>query len=244
MLKNHNAQADLSIGEFVDSITLSAKDVHETVHEALQSLSGNLLSVKIILKNSASDIFAGINQAAKAAHRRVKPQVLLSWESTYAKCGATKGTDVFKTNKETHKKHVNGDGGLLMYKQAGLAMKETLSTELDKLEDKFHASFQAAVARIREDLKVMLDRHSLSTAKTRSPEAETLAKEKLQKALKPHFDALSKAWVVEAEIEADDSEETESASELDDSESELDSNSESDSESDEEKANSAKDDEE
>ena len=220
LLKNYQAQADLLIAEFVDSITASAHDVHETINEALQSLRENLLGVKTVLKNAAAEMFEGVKLAAKEAHRLVKPEVLSSWESTYATCGAAKGKDVFKRNKETHKKHVYGDGGIPMYKRAGVSMQKTLNMELEKVEEKFQANFDNAVNRIREDLKVMLDRHSLSNAQTGSSAAVFLEKENLQKALKPYFDALEKAWGIASENGVDESEkdDAEEASDSDDSE--------------------------
>lgn len=219
LLKNYQGQADLLIAEFVDSITASAQDVHETINEALQSLRENLLGVKTVLKNAAAEMFQGVKIAAKEAHRLVKPEVLSSWESTYATCGTTKGKDVFKRNKESHKKHVYGDGGIPMYKRAGVSMQKTLNKELEKVEEKFQANFDNAVNRIREDLKVMLDRHSLSNAQTCSPEAISFEKENLQKTLKPHFDALEKAWGIESENEVDESEkvDAEESSDSDDS---------------------------
>jgi hypothetical protein len=216
LLKNYQAQADLLIAEFVDSVTASAKDVHETINEALQSLRENLLGVKTVLKNAAAEMFEGVKLAAKEAHRLVKPEVLSSWESTYVTCGATKGKDVFKRNKEAHKKHVYGDGDIPMYKRAGVLMQKTLNKELEKVEEKFQANFDNAVNRIREDLKVMLDRHSLSNAQIGSPEAISLQKENLQKALKPCFDALEKAWGIESENGVDESEKVD-AEEISDS---------------------------
>ena len=219
LLKNYQGQADLLIVEFVDSITASAQDVHETINEALQSLQENLLGVKTVLKNAAAEMFQGVKIAAKEAHRLVKPEVLSSWESTYATCGITKGKDVFKRNKESHKKHVYGDGGIPMYKRAGVSMQKTLNKELEKVEEKFQANFDNAVNRIREDLKVMLERHSLSNAQTCSPEAISFEKENLQKTLKPYFDALEKAWGIESENEVDESEkvDAEESSDSDDS---------------------------
>ena len=220
LLKNYQAQADLLIAEFVDSITASGQEIHETINEALQSLRENLLGVKTVLKKAAAEMFEGVKLAAKEAHRLVKPEVLSSWESTYATCGAAKGKDVFKRNKETHKKHVYGDGGIPMYKRAGVSMQKTLDKELEKVEEKFQANFDNAVNRMREDLKVMLDRHSLSNAQTRFPEATSLEKENLRKALKPYFDILKKAWGIESENGVDESEkdDAEEASDSDNSE--------------------------
>ena len=219
LLKNYQAQTDLLIAEFVDSITASAQDVHETINEALQSLRENLLGVKTVLKNATAEMFEGVKLAAKEAHRLVKPEVLSSWESTYATCGATKGKEVFKRNKETHKKHVYGDGDIPMYKRAGVSMQKTLNNELEKVEEKFQANFDNAVNRIHEDLKAMLDRHSLSNAQAGSPEAISLEKENLRKALKPYFDALEKAWGIESRNGVDESENVDAieASDSDDS---------------------------
>lgn len=106
-----------------------------------------------------------------------------------------------------------------MYRRAGVSMQKTLDKELEKVEEKFQANFDNAVNRIREDLKVMLDRHSLSNAQTGSPEAISLEKENLQKALNPYFDALEKEWRIESENEVDESEkvDAEGASDSDDS---------------------------
>ncbi len=156
MFKNYQAQADLLIADFVDSVTASAQDVHETINEALQSLRENLLGVKTVLKNAAAEIFEGVKLAAKEAHRLLKPEVLSSWESTYATCGATKGKDVLKRNKETHKKHVYGNGGIPMYKRAGVSLQKTLNEKLEKVEENFQANFNNVINRTREDRRSCL----------------------------------------------------------------------------------------
>ncbi|KAN0112190.1 hypothetical protein V8E51_005141 [Hyaloscypha variabilis] len=210
LLECYDKQVDGLIPEFVDALLVSADGMPQNIQQALESLRETLLGVRCILKSAAADIFHGINNAAKNAHRMIKPEAKSSWESAYETCGATRGKDMWASNKETHRNHAQGEGGAKMYHRAGKSLRETLQKELDSLEEKFKASCDNAVARIRQDLTIMLDGHSLSSAKVNSAEALALAKEKLKKILEPHVEELEKAWGIEPEAEKDESEEVES----------------------------------
>lgn len=203
LLKEYESQVELLMAEFVESLMTSAQDIHLAIHEALQSLRENILSLRTTLKSAAADIFEEINQAAKGAHRSVKDEVFSSWESTYEQCGAERGTGLYKRNKKAHKNHVNGNGGMPMYKRVGATIQTALDKVLQQMQENFDASYNIAVTQLREDLKVMIERHSSSNVEPSAPGVTTFAKARLQQALLPHFEALEKAWGVEPEVESE-----------------------------------------
>jgi hypothetical protein len=202
LLQKYEAQVDQLISDFVGPLLTSAHDIHPVIDEALKSLKENVLCLRTMLKDSAGDIFESINQAAKEAHRAVKPQVEDSWQATYTKCGAERGTGLYVRNKQHHREHFKAGGGVRMYKKAEGAMRKTMKPALKKLPEKFKSSFKEAITKLREDLKVTLDLHSISNAPARAQTASA-ARTKLYKALKPHFEKLEKSWGMEPEPEID-----------------------------------------
>ena len=89
-----------------------------------------------------------------------------------------------------------------MYKKAEGAMRKTMKPALKKLPEKFKSSFKEAIAKLREDLKVTLDLHSVSNTPAIGRTASA-ARKKLHKALKPHFEKLEKSWRIAPEPEID-----------------------------------------
>jgi hypothetical protein len=221
LLKKYEAQVDELIADFVEPVVTSANDIHPTIDEALKSLKENILSLRTMLKDTAGDIFEGINQAAKEAHRAVNPEVAASWQSTYQKCGAERGVGHYDRNKKVHKEHLNSDGGFLMYKRAGVTMQKMMNAALKKLPEKFEASFSNALTQLREDLRVTLDRYSVSNVETNDLPA-LASKGRLQKALKQNFDELEKSWGIEPEPEIQDPDRVEPVTVEDIGDSEID----------------------
>jgi len=209
LLKKYEAQADKAIADFVERLMTCAHDIHPTIQEALQSFRENILSIRAVLKISAANIFEEINQAAKEAHRSVKDEVLKSWTATYLQCGAARGKKLYERNRKTHKLHVNGEGGKPMYERAGAGIQATLNKVLNQLQGKFDASYYNAVAQLREDLRVMLERHSVNSVQNGTHQA-VLAKERLHKALSPLSEALENAWGLELEPEKEEMESSKS----------------------------------
>ncbi|KAE9376210.1 hypothetical protein N431DRAFT_532541 [Stipitochalara longipes BDJ] len=210
LLRKYETKADELIVSFTESLMTSAHDIHPAIDEAIQSLKENVLSLRSLLKNDAKDIFEQVNQSSKEAHRTVKPEVLSSWTSTYQQCGCETGTGLYKRNKKTHRDYVNGNGGVGMYKKAGAKIQKTLNDVLSKLGEKFNASYNRAVMQLREDLKVMLERHSVGSMQTSGPQSASFAKERLQKILQTRFDELEKAWGIEPAAEIEESEDIKS----------------------------------
>ena len=201
LLKEYEAQVDKLIADFIEPILTSARDIHPAIHEGLQSLRGNILDLRTVLKEEATAIFEDINNAAKEAHRAVEPEVVSSWEDIFEQCGEECGKGLFIRNKRAHREHVNNEGGAAMYQRAGDAIQEVLEKVLGKLQEKFETSIREAVKQLEEDLNILVERHSTEPVQTAlSPDA-SLAKERLRKALQPHFDALEKAWGIESEAE-------------------------------------------
>jgi hypothetical protein len=203
LLQKYEAQVDQLISDFVEPLLTSAHDIHPGIDEALKSLKDNVLCLRNMLKDSAGDIFESINEAAKESHRAVKPQIESCWQFTYIKCGEEKGTGLYERNKQRHREHVKAGGGVRMYEKAEGAMRETMKPALKKLPEKFKASFEEAIAKLREDLKVTLDLHSVSNTPAIA-RATSAARTKLHKALKPHFENLGKSWGIAPEPEIDD----------------------------------------
>jgi hypothetical protein len=201
MLKRYEAQVDELIEAFTESLLTSALDLHPAIDEALQSLRENILGLRTMLKDEAAAIFDGINKASKEAHRTVKPAVLAAWWDIYNQCGCERGAGLFHRNKRAHREHVNGDGGKAMYQNAGEKIRETLDELLENLQEKFDSSYEDVDTQLREDLAVIVDRHSAKPVQTTLSPGALLAKKRLQQALQPHFEELEKAWGIEPEIE-------------------------------------------
>jgi hypothetical protein len=201
LLKRYETQVDELIEAFTESLLTSARDLHPAIDEALQSLRENILGLRTMLKDEAAAIFERINKASKEAHRTVKPAVLAAWRDIYNQCGCECGKGLFHRNKRAHREHVKGDGGKAMYQSAGEEIRETLEELLEKLQEKFDSSYDVVDTQLREDLAVVVERHSTKPVQTTlSPDA-SLAKKRLQQALQPHFEELEKAWGIEPEIE-------------------------------------------
>jgi len=201
LLKEYDSEVDKLIVVFTEVILASARDVHPAIDEALQSLKGNVLNLQSILKDEAAIIFEALNNAAKEAHRTVKPKVSETWEEIYTQCGDECGRGLFERNKKRHWNHVRRDGGLAMYQKSGKAIQKALNKVLANLEKNFGSSLKDAIAQLQEDLRIVVDRHSTDPIKTiLSPDA-SLAKEQLRQALQPHFEQLEKAWGFEPEEE-------------------------------------------
>jgi hypothetical protein len=201
LLKKYESQVDQLIVNFTDSLLTVARDIHPAIDEALQYLRENILGLRTKLRDEGATIFEGINKASKDAHRVIKPTVLAAWEDIYEQCGAECGKGLFHRNKKAHREHVHGDGGEAMYEAAGEEIRETLDSVLENLQEKFDLSYGDAVTQLREDLNLMVESHSADPVKTAlSPDA-SLAKERLQRALQPHFEELEQAWGIEPEVE-------------------------------------------
>ncbi len=162
MLKEYEAEVDKLIVVFTEVILASARDVHPAVDEALQFLQGNVLNLQSIPKDEAATIFEALNNAAKEAHRAVKPKVSETWEEIYTQCGDESGKVLF---------------GLAMYQKSGEAIRKALNKFLADLEKNFGSSLKDAIAQLQEDLRVVVDRHSTDPIKTILSHDVSLAKE-------------------------------------------------------------------
>ena len=213
LLKGYEIRVDKLMVDFVEILLTSARDIHPAIDKALQSLRDNILGLRTMLKEEAATIFEGINSAAKEAHRAVKPEIVASWEGIYEQCGDECGKGLFHRNKKAHRNHVKGDGGAAMYKRAGDAIRKALNKVLDNLQEQFDMSYSEAANQLQEDLDILVERHSASPVKTALSLDASLAKERLRKALQPHFEQLEKAWgldsdVVKMEVEESEQNET------------------------------------
>ena len=198
LLKKFETEVDELIASFLGPLLASASDVHPAVHSAVESLRDSILNEGTKLKQAAKELFDDVNEAAKGAHRAVKPQVKSAWQDVYTACAAARGTNHFARNKKAHKDHVNGDGGVPMFKKAGVAMKSILNQSLKKLPAKFEASYQKAETTIRRHLITTLDRYTIGVGNANDGLS---AKENLEKALQPISDELKKAWGMEPSSE-------------------------------------------
>ncbi len=177
MLKEYEAEVDKLIVVFTEVILASARDVHPAVDEALQFLQGNVLNLQSIPKDEAATIFEALNNAAKEAHRAVKPKVSETWEEIYTQCGGESGKVLFERNKKRRWDHVRREGGLAMYQKSGEAIRKALNKFLADLEKNFGSSLKDAIAQLQEDLRVVVDRHSTDPIKTILSHDVSLAKE-------------------------------------------------------------------
>jgi hypothetical protein len=201
LLKSYETQVDQTVGDFVESILTSARDIHPAIDEALQSLRENIMGLRTMLKDEAATIFEDINTAAKEAHRTVKPEVIDSWKDIYEQCGEESGKGLFQRNKKAHKDHVKNEGGAAMYQRAGEVIREALDKVLEGLQVKFNSSYNDAITQLQEDLNLMVERHSADPVRTALSQDASRAKERLRQALQPYFEKLEKAWGIEPEIE-------------------------------------------
>ncbi|KAL2062154.1 hypothetical protein VTL71DRAFT_6420 [Oculimacula yallundae] len=197
--KSYQQKVEIVINEFAERLLDPANNFDPAINEAIHLLKENVLRLGTILKNSGADVFAGVIEASKNAHRLVEPEVLSSWEDVYEMCGAEKGTGVWKRIRQAHQDHVKTKGGAPMYRRCGLAIKAELTAAFDELPDAFEENYQAAADLVKEDLRIMLERYTLDPSSSadnldQSVEADKI---RLQEAFAPVFAELEKAWGIE-----------------------------------------------
>ncbi|CZS91694.1 uncharacterized protein RAG0_02208 [Rhynchosporium agropyri] len=206
--RSYDRHVEATISEFSDVLLASAQEFDPTVDEAIHLLKENVLRLSTVLQNSGADVFAEIITASKNAHRLVQPGVISAWEDVYTQCGDETGTGTWVRNRQAHQNHVKGAGGLPMYKSCGFAIKAELKSACDDMFEKFETNYNDAVGLVKEDLRVMLERHTadlgLSAESVASLKQDMLL---LQQALAPVFAELERAWGIEPIPEVADEDE-------------------------------------
>ncbi|CZS91568.1 uncharacterized protein RCO7_07029 [Rhynchosporium graminicola] len=196
--KSYERKVEAIVFDFCQILLNSAKEFDPAINEAICLLKENILHLGTTLQNSGADNFADVISASKDSHRLVQPRVLSAWEDVYDMCGAEKGAGVWNRNRRAHQDHVMNAGGQPMYKGCGFAIKNELRPACDEMSDKFDHSFSEAVNLVKEDLRIMLERHTVDI----NSSVESLAstehdKRLLQQALAPIFTDLERAWGME-----------------------------------------------
>src|SRR4051812_39796880 len=95
---------------------------------------------------------------------------------------------------------------MMMYRSITSEIEEALRQACSELEMKFDFGFDEAAAQIKEDLKIMLERHSTDDARIKSQGGTSAIKVDLYNGLLPHFQALEKAFGVEPTFQEETSE--------------------------------------
>jgi hypothetical protein len=88
-----------------------------------------------------------------------------------------------------------------MYRGACADIETALRETSDGLHNKFTTIYNEEVERIKDDVKILLDRHSAAGSRHSSRRATSITKKNLRNALLPYFEALEKAWGIEPVIE-------------------------------------------
>jgi hypothetical protein len=212
---------DRAIEEFDNSLLASGKGLHPTIVEAFELLKENMLRNQSLLRGHGTDMVQQIKNIGAATHRRIIGEVIEpTWLDIYEKCGnetgifsqspssASKaniesGTGHYKRNRKRHKRHARDIGGLKMYQDADLLIKAALLNHISGIQKQLEAGYMDVSDQIKRDIELIMEKYSASSNPRTNRTVKSLAKTKLRKALKVHFEELENAWGIEPEPEVE-----------------------------------------
>jgi hypothetical protein len=153
-----------------------------------------------------------IQDAAREAHRLVKPKILDSWKPIYDRCGAETGTlgyilhmlmestnqhftgsGHFRRNQLTHSEHVN-NAATPMYRKGSAAIRAAFKRLWESLPANFNQGTKPASTQIREEFELMLNNHTLRDEMEVDENPGCLTKARLQEEIRDYFTSMKLAW--------------------------------------------------
>ncbi|KAF7909854.1 uncharacterized protein EAF01_003572 [Botrytis porri] len=195
-------------GEFVDIIkkgwaqtfhvnipTVVSEYIQE-VEKRLADYADNLLSAALGISPSLREAFEYLHDSV-LRNRLVKPICEEAWMAVYEKCGAEKGKGLYARNKATHKKHLNGLGGIAMYKACCDQLETALRSMCGDLHNQFEENYKEIMQEFKDEMTATLDQHTMGGDRRSNRQRTSLTKVKLQKLLPSRIEALYKDWQAE-----------------------------------------------
>ncbi|TEY48783.1 hypothetical protein BOTCAL_0292g00050 [Botryotinia calthae] len=197
--KPYDERVDTIIAEFTDLTMSAADEISPSIRDGFENIKDSVLTHRRRLKQAAGVIFNSIDVSAKDIWRIVKTECEETWEDIFRECGDRKGTGTYERNKEAHKAHLKGDGGLAMYHSASVEMQEAFQEACQKLPGQFEESFDDSLRVIKQEFIDVLEQHTVSGTRHNGRRVNSKFKINLRAALEPHFKKLHKAWEAEPE---------------------------------------------
>lgn len=205
-----------------DLVTKICPELSVALQQWQESSTRTIISIQ---KNTVTIFDQTIQDAARDAHRLVKPKVKDCWKPIYDQCGAESGTighmthmliehtkqhftgsGHFRRNRITHAEHVKHTAAP-MYRKGSTVIRAAFKKLWDSLPAEFSQGTKPALTQIQEEFDLMLDNHTLRDKMEVTENDECLTKAKLQQEIQDHFTAMNSAWGHEVEIETVEEEE-------------------------------------
>ncbi|KAB8296334.1 hypothetical protein EYC80_009099 [Monilinia laxa] len=199
--KPYNKRVDILITEFADLSLSAAGNVLASLLDSFENIQDRVLAHRRRLKQGASDVFADSDASGKDIWRFIKTECEETWQEIYQSCGDETGTGMYERNKEAHKVHLKGDGGLAMYNSASTKMQEAFQEACKSLPGKFQRVFTDSLDIIKQEFIDVLGQHTASGTRHNARRVHSNLEMNLCHALEPHFKQLYKAWQAGPEIE-------------------------------------------
>jgi hypothetical protein len=204
------------ISAMVDSVTKICPELSDALHQWQESSTRTIGSIQ---KNTITVFDETIQDAARAAHRLVKPKVKDCWKPIYDQCGAESGTlgysfpmlmertkqyfigsGHFRRNQISHSEHVKNTAAP-MYRKGSTAIRAAFKKLWDSLPADFNQGTKPASTQIQEEFDLMLNNHTLRDEMELAENSECLTKAKLQQEIQDHFRSMNSAWGHEVDVE-------------------------------------------
>ncbi|RAL64886.1 hypothetical protein DID88_001481 [Monilinia fructigena] len=186
----YHERVDILIAEFADLSLSAADNISASFRDSFENIKDSVIAHRRRLKQGASDVLADFNASGKDIWRLIKTE-----------CEET-CTGMYERNKEAHKVHLKGDGGLAMYNSASTKMQEAFQEACKSLPGKFQGVFTDSLDIIKQEFIDVLRQHTTSGTRQNTRRVPSKLKINLRHALEPHFEQLYKAWQAEPEVES------------------------------------------
>ncbi|CAD6444225.1 feec8d14-375c-4f64-9a7e-772cc1ddde62 [Sclerotinia trifoliorum] len=187
-------EAEKCLANFADNLMSAALGISPSLREAFEYLGDSILRNVRRLQVRADSIFADFEAVAKDAWRLVKPICVDAWMPIYHICGAEKCRGHYARNKATHKIHVDGLGGRLMYRECGRKLEATLRRMCAYLHSQFEEKYPEVMEGFVNEMAATLDQHTMGGDRRSIRQKNSVTKAKLQGILPMKIEALYKEW--------------------------------------------------
>lgn len=190
-------EAEKRLTDFADNLMSAALDILPSLREAFEYLRDSILRNVRRLQVRADSIFADFDAAAKDAWRLVKPTCVDAWMPIYHICGAEQGRGHYACKKATHKTHVEGLGGRLMYRECGRKLNATIRRMCADIHNQFEEKYTEIMEGFMTEMTATLDQHIMCGDRRSNRQKTSLTKVKLQGILPMKIEALYKEWQID-----------------------------------------------
>ncbi|TVY80439.1 Nuclear GTPase SLIP-GC [Lachnellula suecica] len=191
--RTYDSDISSLVQEFVTSVSTKIMGVCPEMAEAIGQWKESILRTPTQIHKHSGTIFdETIQDAAREAHRTVKPEVLKAWAPTYDQCGKEVGPGHFKRNQLTHVAQANKLSSRKMYHKGTKAVQTAFQKLWDSLPKEFGEATDPASKQVHEEFETMLQNHTLN--EETSEQNQRQAKIQLQQEVQSAFDKLKTAW--------------------------------------------------